>query len=438
MAPFSKLQRRLLLIKLLQDSRRRRKENLQKILHLLQARRMLLLQVCFLTTLLFSSENSIAVRSCRRLPQHIYGWFEHLWHTYSDARFKKTFRVSKATFRFILGRIEHDLQRDTVAEDPIPPAFRLAVCLYRLARGDYYYTIAEMTGLGISTVCGIVSDVTKAIINNLWKQQVSQHFPRNEQEFRDKILDMEEVWQFPCSWAAIDGCHIPLKCPAGGLQANKEYHNYKNFYSIILMALVDAKRRFIWASCRFPGNSHDSIILQSTNLWSKITAGQTIRDVGKDVEGVSVPPLILGDSAFPFQSWLMKPNTSAVLTPSQQYFNYRLSRARMIIEDAYGGLKGRWRVLLRKCESTQEEVRDNTLACIVLHNICIERRETLSRQLDATIDPATNQRRPRDVIRRLLNMTNCQPIRDNCRQASRIREVLTQKLWREKQGLGVF
>jgi len=113
--------------------------------------------------------------------------------------------VSKATFRFILGRIEHDLQRDTVAEYPIPPASRLAVCLYRLARGDYYYTIAEMTGLGVSTVCEIVSYVTKVIINNLWNEQVSQYFPRNEQEFRDKILGMEEVWQFPCSWAAFDG-----------------------------------------------------------------------------------------------------------------------------------------------------------------------------------------------------------------------------------------
>jgi len=111
--------------------------------------------------------------------------------------------VSKAIFRFILGRIEHDLQRDTVAKDPIPPAFRLAVCLYRLARGDYYYTIAEKTGLGVSTVCEIVSYVTKVIINNLWNEQVSQHFPRNEQEFRDKILGMEEVWmsypiKMPC------------------------------------------------------------------------------------------------------------------------------------------------------------------------------------------------------------------------------------------------
>ena len=51
-------------LKLLQDSRRRRKGSLQKILCLLQARQVLLLQVCFLTTLLFSSENSIALRSC--------------------------------------------------------------------------------------------------------------------------------------------------------------------------------------------------------------------------------------------------------------------------------------------------------------------------------------------------------------------------------------
>ena len=53
MAPFSKLQRRLL-------QRRRRKENLKKILHVLQARKILLLQVCFLNTLLFSSCFSIA------------------------------------------------------------------------------------------------------------------------------------------------------------------------------------------------------------------------------------------------------------------------------------------------------------------------------------------------------------------------------------------
>ena len=169
----------------------------------------------------------------------------------------------------------------------------------------------------------------------------------------------------------------------------------------------------------------------------KITCGQAIPDIGKDVEGVNVPPLILGDSAFPFRSWLMTPYTSAVLTPSQQYYNYRLRRARMSIEEAYGELKGRWRILQRKCESAQE-VRDNTLACIVLHNICIELGETLCRQIDEIVDTATNRRIPRDIIRHLLNMTNCHLIRDSCPQATRIRNVLTQNLWRENQGYGVL
>ena len=155
---------------------------------------------------------------------------------------------------------------------------------------------------------------------------------------------MEELWQFPCSWAAVDGSHVPLKCPDGGLAACKEYHNFKNFYSVVLMGLVDAKHRFIWGSCGFPGNSHDSIIFHSTQLWADLTEQKTIPPIAKD-------PFILGDSAFQFQAWLMKPFTNAVLTPQQHYFNYRLSRARMVTEDAYGRLKRRWRVLMRKCES---------------------------------------------------------------------------------------
>lgn len=80
---------------------------------------------------------------------------------------KKMFRISPATFPFILQRIRHVLDRDTVEEEPISPEFRLAICLYRLSRGDYYYTIAEMAGLWVSTVCTIVNEVTQAIVDNL-------------------------------------------------------------------------------------------------------------------------------------------------------------------------------------------------------------------------------------------------------------------------------
>ncbi len=91
---------------------------------------------------------------------------------------------------------------------------------------------------------------------------------KTDNEFKEKILDTEGLWQFPFSWAAVDICHIPIKCPPGGANAGKENHNFKNVYSIILMALVDARYRFIWGSCGFPGNSHNYIVMQSTFLWS--------------------------------------------------------------------------------------------------------------------------------------------------------------------------
>ena len=82
----------------------------------------------------------------------------------SNRRFKKTFHINRKTFTVILSSIRHTLERETVTEDPIPPELRLAICLYRLGRGDYYYSIAEMVGLAQSTVSTIVKEVCEAII----------------------------------------------------------------------------------------------------------------------------------------------------------------------------------------------------------------------------------------------------------------------------------
>ena len=80
----------------------------------------------------------------------------------------------------------------------------------------------------------------------------TEHWPTTEAEFLEKMIEMESMWQFPCCFGAVDGCQIPIRCSSGGKGANKEYHNFKNFYSVVLIGLVDAKYRFIWASCGFP------------------------------------------------------------------------------------------------------------------------------------------------------------------------------------------
>ena len=77
------------------------------------------------------------IRSCRRLARNP-GWWDFVWTSYTEKWFKKTFRLSKGTFCYILSKIRRDLERHTMAEDPISPECRPAICLYRLERGDYY------------------------------------------------------------------------------------------------------------------------------------------------------------------------------------------------------------------------------------------------------------------------------------------------------------
>ena len=354
--------KKLAVVKKFFAKRRKRRRQFVKGMILFLRRRQLMVKAILVAMLFLLTRNQVThrYRCCRRLPRNT-GWWEKVWSQYDDKRFKQTFRISRSTFDLIMSRIRYKLERQTLCEEPVSPELRLAICLYRMGRGDYYYSIGEMVGLARPTVTMIVNEVSHVIVSCLWQEFVSAHMPKTEEEFKNKMLDMEELWQFPFSWAAVDGCHIPMKCPPGGNSTRKEYHNFKNFYSIVLMALVDARYRFVWGSCGFPGNSHDSIILQATSLWSDINNGKVLPDFCQDEQGVSIPPLILGDSAFPFKTYLMKPYTNAILSKQQRYFNYRLSRARMVIEGAFGQLKGRWRFLLRKSESNTYETKIATL-----------------------------------------------------------------------------
>ena len=129
----------------------------------------------------------------------------------------------------------------------------------------------------------------------------------------------------------------------------------------------------------------------------------------------------------------MKPYTNAVRTDRQRYLNYRLSRARTVTEAAYCQLKGRWRILHRKCESSTSLVKVMTLACVVLHNICVSRQDKISATLDITVDPETNRKRSNQEIQEILHMTQPKKVNDSDVQALKIRKVLADEFQEEKE-----
>ena len=92
----------------------------------------------------------------------------------------KTFRVSRKAFSYISGKIRHLLERETVAEQPVSPEERLAICLCRLGRGDYSYTIGEMSNLGTSMQ--LCQKFTKPSLMPLGGRSLKRHAKPNLQQ----------------------------------------------------------------------------------------------------------------------------------------------------------------------------------------------------------------------------------------------------------------
>ena len=112
-----------------------------------KSRRYKLMKLLLLLSMEIRNQQVPRIRSCRRLPRNN-GWWETVASEYDDKRFKETFRISRQTFQYILCKIRPFIEKDVVSEMPIQPEMRLAVTLYKLARGDYNYTIAGMDGIG--------------------------------------------------------------------------------------------------------------------------------------------------------------------------------------------------------------------------------------------------------------------------------------------------
>lgn len=191
-------------------------------------------------------------------------------------------------------------------------------------------------------------------------------------------------WNFPNCIGAIDGKHVEIKKPAN---TGSYYFNYKRNFSIVLLALVDANYEFLVVEAGANGRVSDGGVLSNSTFYDNFKSnklkipesGQLHNDFPEQM-----PFVFVGDDAFPLQKNFMKPYSGDNLSNDEVIFNYRLSRARRIVENAFGILASRFRVLLNVINLSPEKATIITLTTCYVHNFL--RRNNSSIYLRGSVD----------------------------------------------------
>ncbi|CAF2206379.1 unnamed protein product [Rotaria magnacalcarata] len=335
----------------------------------------------------FNSEGELLKRSIWSKPKSTQ-WFDEIFPQMDGRDFKEHFRVNRSTFNFLVKELgPHICKMTTTMRDPISVVKRIAVALHYLASCEEYRVVSSLFGIGKSTANVIVHEFVDVVNEFLLPKFVQ--FPLSEEKLKECSQDFEAILGFPQCVGAVDGCHIPVSPPK---EQAISYYNYKGWYSMVLFAVVDCRYRFIYTSVGSPGRNNDGYILQNSSLKAILDSNLFDKSC-KELGGSRVPLCLMGDSAFPLTSHLLKPYPEHLeLNEVQKNYNKIFCGARRVVENAFGRLKARFRIVYKRMECDINFATQIINTCVTLHNICEHYVDTITLEwLNRQGDDGRNQ-----------------------------------------------
>ena len=301
--------------------------------------------------------------------------------------FSNFMRMTPAMFDEIVNRLRARITKKTTQmREPLEPALKVALTLRHLASGARYRDMQYGWRVPACSISLVVREVCNAIIEEYTEELFKT--PQTEEEWLEVIENWLQRWNFPNVIGALDGKHVPLKCPN---KTGSDYYNYKGHFSIILLAVVISDYRFLWVDVSGKGSTSDAHIYNRSNF-KNMLENNTLPGLPKPQplpgDNVPMPYFLLGDDAFGLRTFLMKPYAQRNLTRHERIFNYRLSRARRVVENAFGILANRFQVMLTTMFHSVKTVRLIVKTCCLLHNLMRMRYPAMQ---NALVDKYTKQ-----------------------------------------------
>lgn len=159
------------------------------------------------------------------------------------------------------------------------------------------------------------------------------------------------------------------------------YYNYKSHHSINLLGISNANCCFTIVDIGAEGRQSDGGVFRNSEIGKCFEQNLFKLPNPKQVEigGPELPYVLVADEAFPLSLYMMRPYPrSGKFDIGKKVFNYRLSRARRVVESAFGILVTRWRVYRRPIIANISNVRKIVQETVALHNFIIKNEERLT------------------------------------------------------------
>lgn len=290
-----------------------------------------------------------------------------------ERKYRENYRMSYLAFQGLLLELTPYIVSNAVnrwVRPPLDPATALKIVLYRLAHGHSPENMCDRFNVGASTIRKYTKIICSALSRDLFPKYIRTPTGQRLRSITEKFRDITGMQNMV---GCIDGCHIPLyeKPDRRKTPAAADFWNRKSFHSLLLQAVCDCDRIFWDVYCGQPGGCADGGAFKLSSLYRSLRHRLILQEPVIDVRGVEVFPYIIGDSAYPIRSYLLKnfkPRNAALETDKIR-FDRSMNKGRVLIENSFGILKNRWRIL-RSLTAKIDSGPPIVMACCVLHNYC--------------------------------------------------------------------
>ena len=266
------------------------------------------------------------------------------------------------------------------------PDIRIAISRRYIATGDSCKSLQHGCRVAHSTISKIIPETCHAITLEMCDEVMQcRSTPGEWKEIAEKF---SKRWNFHNSVGAIDGKYLAMRCP---LKARSVYYNYKGFHSIVLLAIIDADYEFLFVDVGANGTFADTAIFEECGLYEALeqrTASLPEAEPLPNDDHHPMPYALVEDDAFGLRTWLMKLYPIRCMTKEQRIFNYRLSWARRVVENAF---VHRFRCLLTTIQQHPHRVERIVMSCCLMHNLLAIRYPRQYAQMMDMEDPHTHE-----------------------------------------------